>query len=351
MAEKINNIQILRGVAALSVVYFHTQFSAWKFKPFGRFGVHVFFVISGFIMAHICMVDATKFFRRRLVRIVPPYWSLTLLLFLIATFFPRLMITTTASAKPLIKSLLFIPYMKSPGLMQPLLFLGWTLNYEMFFYAVVAVSLFISRRRAPALASVLLIVIVVTCRWFRTFSDIASFYSDPIILNFILGIGIYLIYRKATTPMCYALRYMALIIAVIAFSALVFIEGIYGTRRTDGLLSVCSCALLLGLVLLSRAGLDCKSRFLILIGDASYVLYLTHPYVEEACNRVLAVRAPWLTSRSAPGMILSVAASTVVAVAVYVWVERPGIRYLSKKLVRRPQVTNAMRSSHAAAGI
>src|SRR5689334_8064102 len=103
---------------------------------FGSFGIDVFFVISGYIMARILDSGSPPsgdfFFRRRILRIVPPYWFFTISLFCAAAVAPQVMGATRADSAELIKSLLFIPFVKEDGRTQPLLFLGWTLNVEMF---------------------------------------------------------------------------------------------------------------------------------------------------------------------------------------------------------------------------
>src|ERR1019366_571833 len=107
-------------------------------QSFGAFGVATFFVISGYIMARILDPGSSSssefFFRRRLLRIVPPYWFFTICLFCMAYLTPQFMGATRANGLELLKSLLFIPFQKQDGLIQPVLFLGWTLNLEMCFY-------------------------------------------------------------------------------------------------------------------------------------------------------------------------------------------------------------------------
>jgi exopolysaccharide production protein ExoZ len=78
---------MLRAFAALSVVFFHTGYMPGG-HGFGWFGVDIFFVISGYIMTRICDRNPQFFLRRRLIRIVPPYWAFTVLLFIAAIFFP-----------------------------------------------------------------------------------------------------------------------------------------------------------------------------------------------------------------------------------------------------------------------
>jgi len=76
--DKINNVQALRGFAALLVVLGHTEYAPPGMRPLGTFGVDIFFVISGFIMAMIVDRNPEKFLLRRFVRILPLYWTATL---------------------------------------------------------------------------------------------------------------------------------------------------------------------------------------------------------------------------------------------------------------------------------
>src|SRR6185437_14170487 len=137
-SKGLDNIQALRAIAALLVVFVHlaVPVAALGVAPFGAGGVDLFFVISGFIMVYTTVgrpISGAEFLGRRIVRIVPLYWLLTLAVFGIALIAPTLLQFTTASWGQLLKSLFFIPFAKANGDVQPVLFLGWTLNYEMFF--------------------------------------------------------------------------------------------------------------------------------------------------------------------------------------------------------------------------
>jgi exopolysaccharide production protein ExoZ len=92
--QKLSNIQILRAIAALTVVIYHVGIEAtsvctgtgrscsYEFM-FGVNGVALFFMISGFIMvttswsAFAAPGGASDFMRRRITRIVPLYWLVT----------------------------------------------------------------------------------------------------------------------------------------------------------------------------------------------------------------------------------------------------------------------------------
>src|SRR5215510_10619740 len=100
------NLHLLRVIAALGVVYFHTTSTAglnlrWDI---GSRGVDVFFVISGFIIAYIGTSRPEQFLLRRLIRVVPFYWAATLFVFAMVSVAPNLCHTTTASLTHLFAS-------------------------------------------------------------------------------------------------------------------------------------------------------------------------------------------------------------------------------------------------------
>src|SRR3954451_25277970 len=101
--------------------------------PVGGCGwlVNLFFVISGFIMVYTTFSRPTRpaeFLCNRIARIVPLYWLMTLGTYSIAFVAPTLLQATSTNPLELLKSLFFVPFVKSNGLVQPVLFLGWTLN-------------------------------------------------------------------------------------------------------------------------------------------------------------------------------------------------------------------------------
>jgi peptidoglycan/LPS O-acetylase OafA/YrhL len=129
LLNKIEVIQVLRFLAAFSVMMVHLPVIG-----FGIWGVDIFFVISGFIMMYVTENNQKNFLVKRIIRIVPLYWILTLGVFSIAIFYPDLLNNTTANFEHLIKSLFFIPFDKNGSGHFPILFLGWTLNFEVIFY-------------------------------------------------------------------------------------------------------------------------------------------------------------------------------------------------------------------------
>lgn len=168
----IRQIQYLRGIAALMVVWFHattqiegtTQFVGTA--QWGSFGVDLFFAISGFIMLVTTWdkpIGPAEFIQNRLQRIVPLYWLATSLMVIAAIAAPAAFKSLQWDWEAVIKSLLFVPYysLSFPNEVWPVLVPGWSLNYEMFFYALFALALLVARNwRVPVMVAALALLVV-----------------------------------------------------------------------------------------------------------------------------------------------------------------------------------------------
>ncbi len=346
--HKLNNIQVLRAFAAVSVVMYHTGFVFPHLRLFGSYGVDVFFVISGYIMARI-LDDRLQpnlpagahvgdfFLRRRILRIVPPYWFFTLLLFLASMRMPALMGSTRASSVELLKSLFFIPFAKYSWVIQPLLFIGWSLNYEMFFYLALAFGVLLHKRlgvRIPAVTIGALIVLLtmLACIPFKSQSVIATFYARDLSLEFLLGILSYYVCRAIPDDAARRWRVTWSLICLLSLLAVIGVQAYLPQLPISRVLSlgVPSFLLVTSASLLSQGGWDTRIAALVLIGDASYVLYLIHPYCEFSIDRILGPHHPWLRRETASGALLGVSLSLALAVLLHVYGERPMVKFLNR---------------------
>jgi peptidoglycan/LPS O-acetylase OafA/YrhL len=337
---KLNNIQVLRAFAAVAVVVFHTGFAFPYLRPFGSFGVDVFFVISGYIMARILDPKSPGssdfFFRRRVLRIVPPYWFFTILLYLAALRLPQLMGATRASFAELLKSLFFIPFVKSDGLTQPLLFIGWSLNYEMFFYLALALGLLLHKRLGVWMGAAIVLATMLACSPFAAQNALARFYSNDISLEFLLGILSYYVCRAISDAQARKLRIPAILICVASATMLILLQGLitkenipFNTTRVPTL-GVLSFLLITCASLLSQGGWDTRLASLVLIGDASYILYLVHPYCEYSLDRFFGARHHWLKSATPTGALIGVTLSIALSILLHLYAERPTVRFLNR---------------------
>jgi exopolysaccharide production protein ExoZ len=203
---KIDSIQGLRGLAALAVVvshslgelieHAHIPLSAQPIAAaFGDIGVRVFFVISGFIMtvttAHSFGAAGASldFIAKRLIRIAPLYWLVTMA-YIAVVMWPR---GATPDATKILLSLAFIPYLNDSGQYWPVYVPGWTLNYEMLFYALFAIALIFRRGLGFVLAALILLVVA-------GMAGLDGFYTKPVLLYFAAGIALALIRERAKLP-------------------------------------------------------------------------------------------------------------------------------------------------------
>lgn len=128
-------IQALRAIACFLVLFQHITFFATYVKGldyhpylainFGRIGVSLFFVISGYVMAE-CTREGARFMPNRLIRVLPPYWLAIAVSGIVLSqinpdwhfdWWSALLLPPTA-----VNNTYAIPY--------------WTLCYELAFYAV-----------------------------------------------------------------------------------------------------------------------------------------------------------------------------------------------------------------------
>ena len=332
---KLLNVQSLRAYGALAVAFYHTGFSLGigLGRPIGSFGVSIFFVISGFIMAMICDGNPQHFLARRISRIVPLYWLLTLLVFLIANVRPSLVGGTNADGSALIKSLLFIPY-RSHGTYFPILFLGWSLNYEMYFYLLIAAALVIHKRNAPLVAAGVMVVVLVGLRAAHA-GETAMFYAQPIVLEFVLGILCYYGFRALPRERILAARGLLGFAIVVAAATMIAAAISTIGPRNAVIVGFTSTILVFSAVLLDKAGLSLRWPTLILLGDASYVIYLVHPYCEEALNKIVARSFPLLGTKTLIGMPLALGVTIFVSILLYRFVDNP-LHVFFRNLLSRP---------------
>ena len=331
----VANIQALRGIAAMMVVFCHTADIAtggrqW-FGASGGNGVDLFFVISGFIMVFTTAdgrAGPLSFMRNRFLRIAPLYWLMTLIVLVLAFVIPSGFKGTRPDLREFVLSLAFIPFLKagSDGV-QPMLFVGWTLNYEMFFYALFALGLTVRRPRFGAVGVIVaLILLVLGGLLLRPEGVLASFYTRPIIFEFAEGILLGLVWRGAAFNAAPTyIAWLALAASAAAFT-LAPGDAITGTVVGYGLLA----AVIVGAsLMLERRGVTVTWRWLQRLGDASYAVYLTHFFVIRGLEKLTA-RVPQNAITVTILTLVAMLGCALVGWAVHAWIERPATRALKR---------------------
>ena len=337
--ERLLSLQILRAVAALSVVYFHVAGG----PKFGAFGVDLFFVLSGFVMAMLVAHGASPgvFMLRRMARIVPLYWLTTLAVVLVGAVQPAWLASAVRGVADVLHSLLFIPYSRDNGVLAPVLGVGWTLNYEMFFYALIAACLWVQARHATKWVVVTLLILFVIGLLAPASSVIASFFGSSHVLEFALGMACYRLFSggwHAVLPLWLAGG------GLVGAYALMAAAQAHGSTLPPVLLYGLPAMLMLLAALrfepaLQRVRLNMVVRGAVALGDASYAIYLVHFFVTEAVRIVL---APRLLGRAVTGWLEElavIALATAIGYAVYVAVDRPLHRACDARVRRLLAVT------------
>nr|WP_084435225.1 acyltransferase [Sinorhizobium saheli] len=325
----IRAIQYLRAAAALAVVIFHAAEKTGHDFTIGAAGVDVFFVISGFIMRVINdrrPVTPAKFIADRLRRIVPIYWFSTAVMIAgaLAGLFPNLVLTLDH----VLASLVFIP-VRSPssGEIWPVLVQGWTLNFEMLFYAVFAASLLLPRHwRVPAITG-LFVALVTVGLVARSENALWLTYTRPIILEFVAGMILGEFWLRGKVPGA------AISSSLIACSLCGFalIGGLHlpFDERSTGPLAV---LLVLGALSLEASGRVPMLNMPVLLGDASYSIYLWHALAIS----VVAKAGGMLGVPAGISLLMAIVSGTIAGIAVYVFLERPLLQRGRSAASRRP---------------
>lgn len=335
------NLHLLRVIAALGVVYFHITSEAGLALDWdvGSRGVDVFFVISGFIIAYIGTTKPEQFFVRRVIRVVPFYWAATVFVFAIVAAAPHLFRTTQADPTHLAFSLFFIPREAPDGGMWPTLVLGWSLNYEMFFYVLFAISLRISRRYAPAITCVWILAFMAAIHAFANGNQTLSFYAKPIVLEFCFGILVFYLFRwieqhRDALARVAVLKIALLIVFLGSLVAINVLEQYLRDSISRALIAgIPSFFIVLSALLLERIyGVVSKNKTIYLLGEASYIIYLVHPYIIYTVLR-LAKLDSTLSVPVITALILGlIVLTSAISVAIHVWFEKPVMAFLRARL-------------------
>lgn len=343
MGERFYGVQGLRFAAATAVVVAHaldlagtrlgleTAWAGSALEDFGAAGVDVFFVISGFIIATTTRGQggvraAGDFLWRRFRRVAPIYWLLSLPI-LIGIARGGALSPDVAAA-----TFLFWPF-SGLEMTFPALGPGWTLCFEMLFYAGFGLAMAGGKRvgwgLVGAYAAMLAAGLVVA-------APVLRFWGAPIILEFLLGVGIASMWRR--TPRRLWPWVVGLALVGFGLTLVVGYGGIDDVRALNdpwnGLRRVViwglpSALLVFGVARMERtdAAPGRLERAAAFMGDASYSIHLTHVLVIRALGRLF--ESGVVAMQGDAVVVLTVVASLAAGVAVHLWVERPVLRLMT----------------------
>ncbi len=339
--KRFHSIQALRGVAILLVLARHLVVMEGHFGggesllpdilKAGDGGVDLFFVISGFIMVVISpgkfqLPGAIgSFLYKRATRIYPLYWLYSFVILLVYLVSPAWVPAVKKGHVDLIASVFLFPQRFPPLLGQ-----GWTLTHEAYFYLMFALALLLPERRLPRFLLIWGLGVALGYSVYTsvgTQSDIAAIkmITNPVTIEFVLGACVALAVRRGFRR--------ADSVCLIAGSLLLPATSLlFDPLEVEGLRFFCFGLPAL-LILYGAVSLETRSRFpfprwLSVLGDASYSIYLSHILVITAVGRVWSLvrqRGLW---DNALAILVMIAAAIGCGLASYHFVERPLLRIL-----------------------
>jgi len=339
------NIQFLRFAAALFVVLYHIDplfpvgspmRNLLYARQYGFAGVDLFFVISGYIMWYTTQhshggSDAWRFLKRRLLRIYSGYWPyFAIALLLLFTLQPEWL-----AKKRLLESFLLTP-MAIPERLIPV---SWTLTFELFFYLLFAGLILLQRRWLPQVIAALVVALAVinvtgwllfefyTADFLRQTPRLLRIIISPYVMEFLLGS--LLCHYTLQATLRWGVPLLLLGVALFLLGGYVNVQ-LFDARIDSGyfvlqrvaLFGSAALCLVYGVVAIERQGRRPWPRASILLGGASYSLYLSHTliiglYARWGVVEAAAAMPGWLVWS---GLILMILLYSVLH---YLWVEHP----------------------------
>ena len=308
---RLESIQVLRAVAAIGVVFTHaiTRLSttfpgasdhalftgAGGQLTAGDAGVDLFFVISGFIMLHVHRNDferpraPLRFMTRRILRIVPIYWFLTTVALAVLIFAPQVFTTHYKGIYLpwIVGSYLFLPVAPPDWNATPVVGVGWTLNYEMFFYAVFAGALLFSRRRGLLLIFQGFGCLVALGMVWKPSVPWLGLVTNWLLLDFLMGIAIawWMLSRGRLSP--------APICALVSIGVACLAATIVWPPPEEGPVRFLLWGIPAACIVLGMSSVNIpEGRFgklMSVLGDASYSIYLFQFFALPAWARAMRI--------------------------------------------------------------
>jgi exopolysaccharide production protein ExoZ len=323
------SVQRMRGLAVLMVLVVHVEDIAMKLPGWvGEHSVYatrlgysapdMFFVISGFIMSYITFTtrfEPRRWLLSRFFRIFPMYMFFTGLVMMLWLYNPSM---TMGSGEhdwhSVMLSMLMLPQAD-----LPLLFVGWTVEHEIVFYTTV----FLVARFLPIqwlFAVMLTLSALSICKWALHTQGHIQFWDFHIFslytLQFTMGALLYRFWDKAAVlgwkiPLVLCALFLSIGMAY-ADSGMINEEKLIRVLAFGGGYAMLLLAVLNQEKQQRTAGRQWINRdWMVLCGDASYSIYLCHPFVLAILGKLfvhlhLSMTMNWVAVFFAGGLCIGI---------------------------------------------
>ncbi len=287
---RLDSLQAMRAVAALLVVAMHSMNMAAAYSGsewvhsassalmyVGHFGVDIFFVLSGFVIAGVAAQSGSirAFLFRRVARVYPLFWlSLAAMIALRAS-------TGHDDIAALVSRPLDLVLLHAPAA-HPV---AWTLTYEVQFYLVTALLMLAgSHLRVALMVWIVAEMVLVTVAYYGLVPRFAL--SDALSLEFCMGVALALFGQRLTIRFPLLLAAAALLLVVL--SGVLYDPSWIAvtTPARAALWGVPATLLVWSAISAGRAG-HVFPKWSIFLGDISYSIYMWHLAAFTAVGAVL----------------------------------------------------------------
>jgi exopolysaccharide production protein ExoZ len=338
----LKTIQLMRGCAAIAVVALHVDVicsqkrygsndSFYEFGAMGWLGVNFFFVLSGFIILNAHYNDIGKpnkigrYLYQRVTRLYPIYW-VVLSFFILASSY--LTFEKSWTFGDFFVAYTLLPLSEYPNLPVKV---AWTLLFEIKFYLIF--GLLIVSKRIGYIFFFFWFSILITTNFSKPISEWSAHGLADIFniwnINFAIGMLVFWVARKTHCRFGW-------IIFLVGVTML-WCLSIAPTSMSNGLLSfsfmmfsaIAFGMIIAGAVLIEKSSINFRTpKFLLVLGDASYSIYLVHSAIISA-GAIVANKFSLNNGITAPALIFT--ASIAIGVAAHFYVELPMLKFLRKK--------------------
>lgn len=317
-SDRLASVDALRGIAAFSVVLCHYVGSSgfvpegWlqQYALYGRYGVHVFFVISGFVIPYALYRqkfdlrrDGLTFIIRRLIRLEPPYLIVAALSTLLLYVSQQMPWYHGPTREHLLFDLALHPFYLVPwfgGQWSNLVFWSLAIEFQYYFLALAIAPLILSHRHLIQRGGLALMFILALA----SKDDRLVFIYLPL---FGFGFVGFLYIRRAMPPLE-------------AFAWLTVYAVLCNNIPDGRIVAVVGLLTIVAIVFT-----NITARPLLALGTISYSLYLVHVpigvRIMNGANRIDAHNTAFEAFVIAAGILLSILA----AYTLWRWIEYPSI--------------------------